>query len=325
MTRRPDSCGGGEPGVGPRFDAAVAPDGYLWWYLDALSDDGLHALTVIAFIGSVFSPWYFRARRAGPADPRDHCCMNVVLYGPRGRWSMTERRRDALAQTPAQLTIGPSAMRWKDGLLTIDVDEVCAPVPRRLAGRISVRTGGIGNTVCTLDAAGRHRWWPISPAVDVSVDMTRPELSWSGRGYFDSNEGDEPLEAAFTRWQWSGAGLDDGGAAILYDLEGRDGSERRFALRYRPDGGVEPFEAPATASALPRSGWRIERSTRCDPGGTPAIDRTLLDAPFYSRSVLRTRLLGQDVVGVHESLDLARFVSTPVQWMLPFRAVRAWR
>jgi carotenoid 1,2-hydratase len=35
----------------------VAPGGYAWWYLDALSDDGRHGLVVIAFIGSVFSPY----------------------------------------------------------------------------------------------------------------------------------------------------------------------------------------------------------------------------------------------------------------------------
>ena len=50
---------------------AVPPGGYAWWYLDAFSNDGRHGLTVIAFIGSVFSPFYFRARRANPAAPPD--------------------------------------------------------------------------------------------------------------------------------------------------------------------------------------------------------------------------------------------------------------
>ena len=27
------------------------------WYVDAISDDGRHGLTIIAFIGSVFSPY----------------------------------------------------------------------------------------------------------------------------------------------------------------------------------------------------------------------------------------------------------------------------
>jgi hypothetical protein len=44
---------------GPGFDATVGGDGgYIWWYVDALSDDGVHGLTMIAFIGSVFSPYY---------------------------------------------------------------------------------------------------------------------------------------------------------------------------------------------------------------------------------------------------------------------------
>mgnify|MGYP001372749352 CR=1 FL=1 len=47
----------------PGFAAPVTPGGYHWWYLDAMSDDGEHALTVIVFVGSVFSPYYAAARR----------------------------------------------------------------------------------------------------------------------------------------------------------------------------------------------------------------------------------------------------------------------
>ncbi len=41
---------------GPDFNVAVPPSGYRWWYLDGLSADGQRGLTVIAFVGSVFSP-----------------------------------------------------------------------------------------------------------------------------------------------------------------------------------------------------------------------------------------------------------------------------
>jgi carotenoid 1,2-hydratase len=62
-----------------------------------LSDDGQHGLTVIGLIGSVFSPYYARARRRGVGDPLNHCAVNAVLYGPRAkRWAMTERDRSAL-------------------------------------------------------------------------------------------------------------------------------------------------------------------------------------------------------------------------------------
>ena len=48
---------------GPDFNVAVPPSGYRWWYLDGLSADGQRGLTVIAFVGSVFSPYYAAARR----------------------------------------------------------------------------------------------------------------------------------------------------------------------------------------------------------------------------------------------------------------------
>jgi hypothetical protein len=64
--------------LGPHFDHPVTPGGYAWWYVDALSDDGHHGLTIIAMIGSVFSPYYARQRRRGKADPLNHCGLNVA-------------------------------------------------------------------------------------------------------------------------------------------------------------------------------------------------------------------------------------------------------
>jgi carotenoid 1,2-hydratase len=40
--------------------------------------------------------------------------------------------------------------------------------------------------------------------------------------------------------------------------------------------------------------------------------------------VLRSRLLGEDVTAVHESLSLDRFDTPWVQFMLPFKAPRAF-
>ena len=74
------AVGSGAAG-GPRFDAPVPLNGYAWWYVDALSDDGRYGITLIAFIGSVFSPYYAFRRRSGRIDPLDHCALNVALYG----------------------------------------------------------------------------------------------------------------------------------------------------------------------------------------------------------------------------------------------------
>lgn len=92
-----------------------------------MSDDGRSAITIIAMLGSVFSPYYARARARGAADPLMHCAMNVALYGPRAdRWALTERPRGAVFRAPRSLAIGPSVMEWSGGELRVAFDEIAA-------------------------------------------------------------------------------------------------------------------------------------------------------------------------------------------------------
>jgi len=52
------------------------------------------------------------------------------------------------------------------------------------------------------------------------------------------------------------------------------------------------------------------------------VTQRLEDAPFYSRSVLRSGLLGETVTSMHETLNVPRLVSPAVQLMLPWRMPR---
>ena len=312
------------PTPDPRFDAPVPDGGYAWWYVDAVSDDGRESLTVIGFVGSVFSPYYAAARRRGPADPNDHCAINVGLYGATAnRWAMTERPREQVARSARRLEIGPSAMDFDGRSLLISIDEWTAPFPGRIRGTIHLRPSALVSHTVPLDAAGRHVWTPYAPCARVEVELEQPRLRWSGNGYFDGNAGAEPIEAAFARWTWSRADLGDG-AAVLYDAARRDQSRLTFGLRFAPDGAISRFDPPPVES-LPRSGWRIGRATPTDPGTQAGVVRTLIDAPFYARSLIRSSVLGREATSVHESLCLDRFSSRIVQAMLPFRMPRAWR
>ena len=163
-----------------------------------MSDDGRFGLTVIAFIGSVFSPYYARARRRAPggaAAADHHCAVNVALYG-RGaqRWSMTERGAAQLQRSAGSLRIGPSALHWANDSLIIDIDEISAPWPTRLRGRIRVHPEQIVRNPVALARTGGHVWNPIAPVARVEVELTQPGVRWSGPGYLDSNRGDAPLE-----------------------------------------------------------------------------------------------------------------------------------
>ena len=116
----------------------------------------------------------------------------------------------------------------------------------------------------------------------VEVALTSPDLSWNGAGYFDTNDGDEALEDAFTTWDWC-RGNTDRGASILYNVERRGGPPLALALQVDRTGMVERFDPlpvatlagdPLVADRTPDAGgrrstrsrwpkrWRTRRSTR---------------------------------------------------------------
>lgn len=237
---------------------------------------------------------------------------------------MTERRRGAVERSASKLVIGPSNLEWTGDTLIVRIDEMTVPIPSRVRGEVRLRPMALANEAYALDAAGNHRWQPIAPCARVDVEFESPGMRWTGNAYLDHNAGVEPLEEAFVRWDWSRATLADGGAAILYDVTRRTGDDLSLALRFDVAGNVVPF-APPERSPLARTGWRVARETRSDPGYPPRLVQTLEDTPFYARSLVASRLMGQHVTAVHESLSLDRFASRWVQTLLPFRMPRKLR
>jgi carotenoid 1,2-hydratase len=109
---------------------------------------------------------------------------------------------------------------------------------------------------------------------------------------------------------------------ILYEAQRRDGSRANLAMTFDLQGRMQAFQPPP-AVELRRTGWRVARNVRSED--TAQIVRTLEDAPFYARSVVSTKMLGEPVSLMHESLSLDRFKMPLVQAMLPFRMPRVWR
>lgn len=288
-----------------------------------MSDDQRHGITLIAFVGSVFSPYYAWARRHGPADAEDHCALNVALYSPgAGRWCMTERGRGHCARTGDSLVIGPSRLHWDGQCLQFDIDERGAPLPRRVRGRVRLWPEQLQRYSTPLDAAGRHRWGPIAPSARIEVDLPEPGLRWQGHAYLDSNEGDEPVERAFERWDWSRARLPDGSTLVHYDLQWPaqpDHPERLLSLRFDARGEVEPLPTPPPQD-LPPTAWRLPRRMRS--AQALRVARQLEDTPFYQRCLLDVPLGRHTVQGFHETLSVPRLVRPVVQAMLPFRMPR---
>ncbi len=235
---------------------------------------------------------------------------------------MTERGRRHVHREAREFTLGSSRLKWDGGTLVVDIDEITAPLPRRLRGRLRLHPLALSPWLTNLDADGRHRWGPIAPAARIEVEMRDPKLSWSGHAYLDSNEGDEPIDRPFRAWDWSRALLSDGSTAVIYDVRPKTGADRIIAQRFAPDGSTTPFKAPPRQLLPASKWWRIKRTIRSDPGAPARVLQTLTDTPFYVRSTISADMLGERVTALHETLSVPRVVSLPVRLMLPWRMPR---
>lgn len=272
----------------------------------------------------MFSPYYARARARAPqgaADPMAHCAINVALYG-RGAdaWVFTEYGRGMVERRAERLQIGGSSLGWEGDCLVVRFDERTAVFGRRVAGTVRLYPSAFPGQPETIDAHGRHTWFPVAPHAHVVAELEAPALTLRGSGYHDANFGSEPLEAGFVGWNWSRAALPDR-TVVLYDARRRDGSRLELGRMFHADGQVEPVAA-GSSTELGRTRWLIARTLRTD--GAPAtVIRTLEDTPFYARTEVATRVGAAPARVVHESLSLSRFCSPLVQRLLPFRIRRA--
>ena len=308
--------------VDPDFTAPVANNGYRWWYIDGLSDDGLCGLTIIVFVGCVFSPHYFRARKKGGIDPRNHVAVNAILYGKGGkRWSLTERSERSLTTTFNKISIGPSQLSFSEQSAQVHIRELTVPLPGRLQGDIRITPEVENHRVFTLDNDGEHHWRPIWPRARIEVSMQRPLRRWEGNAYVDSNWGEAPLESAFESWDWSRLHLPDGRIQIRYNRQLTGAVERNLALTFGHDGTLEETTAQPSMQLPVTPVWRMHRPTSA--AGPTSVIKTLEDTPFYARSLIQQQEGSLVGTGFHESVDLRRFSQPWVQMLLPFRLPRA--
>ena len=234
---------------------------------------------------------------------------------------MTERCSKALNPSPGGLAIGPSAVLWEGSRLRIEINEKAPYRLVPLRGTVTLEPEILPDFVADFGTGGRHRWSPIAPRAHVEVRLDSPSLAWDGTGYMDMNRGDEPIEDGFSYWNWSRACLPRK-AAILYDVMRHGVGRSSMGLEIAADGKVTPVDVPEHCSLASTAIWKMPRETRCDKGQSAKVAKTFEDTPFDSRSMIATRLLGEPVNAMHESLSLDRFRQRWVQTLLRFRMPR---
>ena len=236
---------------------------------------------------------------------------------------MTERGEESLIQTKDQLKIGPSSFSWEKDKLVIRIDEIATPHLDRVYGKITIKPKAITEVEVCLTPDGAHVWRPFAPNAEIEVDIKKKGWNWKGHGYFDANFGTRALEQDFSYWTW-GRFPDSNGSFTFYDAALRNKKLFSAALRFKNDGTVEEISAPPEAK-ISRSLWAVKRKTRCDLGYKPKQIKHMLDAPFYTRSAVRTKLYGEELTGVHEALDLDRFASPLLKPIIALRVPRTTR
>ncbi len=233
---------------------------------------------------------------------------------------MTERGEGALKTSENQFKVGPSSFNWIDNCLVIDVDEIATPHLDRVRGTIKIIPDYITNIEVPLKTDGTHVWRPFSPNSKIEVDIQKKGWQWSGHGYFDANFGTKALEKDFSYWTWARLPTPDGSIA-LYDANLRNGETLSVGLNFSKDGTIKQLDTPSIVR-IPRSLWGVKRETRADDGYKPEQVKHMLDTPFYTRSAIRTKLFGNETVGIHEALDLNRFSLKILKPMLALRIPR---
>lgn len=238
---------------------------------------------------------------------------------------MTERGRRDVGRQAESFDLGPSRLYWEGDSLVAEINEIAVPLPRRLSGSVRVTPEACGTEApIALDRGGRHLWWPLAPCARIAVAFERPQLRWEGHAYLDANFGARPLERDFRYWHWSRAQLRSG-TAVLYCGSFPDCAGFERALLFHRGGGCDAFAVPPPASVPGLSLWGIDCETRIEDGAKPRLLQRLEDAPFYTRALIGTRLLGESAPAVHESLSLERFSRGWVRMLLPFRMPRRAR
>ena len=282
-----------------------------------MSDDGRLAVVVIAMVGNPFSPSYARARTQKDdraLSPLNYCSMNVAVYSrrrsPLRDWAFEEMPIASHHRAASELCVGASVFGWAGDRLVIDLDERSTPGPVGyplrfpIRGQIIVRPEVLPQVDLTLDAEGRHRWWPVAPLARIEVRLEQPQLRFVGSGYHDANAGDVPLEETFDTWTWSRSRLRRG-ACLTYDVRTLTGATRRHAFCVDRNGSIERLTGLAECRLEP-SRWRLARSAHVDAGEPVRVVRTLEDGPFYARALLRGSWRGESSLAVHETLAVQR-------------------
>jgi len=281
------------------------PGGYEWWYFDALSDDGVWAMTCIWFLGNPFSPYYRAAALGQPGDPWEQNALFFALYkeGRLHAYHFTQFPKSQICadeQRPASLRFGPNDLSQpQTGLYRIQIADENAN-RRTLIADLTFDAPPLQAEAVQVDGGlDAHFWLPAAPQCRVRGQISLRELNnsgveriaFTGQGYHDHNWGALPFSASLRDWYWARAALSDQRTVILYHVRPRH-SEAISHLLLFENGRLTRHDPQANVSQtryrLNGFGTAYATQLTAQTDGLTAVfhlGARLDSAPFYLRTL----------------------------------------
>ncbi|HUF03068.1 MAG TPA: hypothetical protein VMM38_02725 [Aridibacter sp.] len=309
------------------------PEGYEWWYFDALSDSERESIVVIFLDNFIFSPRYNalnrRPERNG-LEPRSESFPAVAFFFYRDGKPLyrciNEFPAENFSADPEwpHCEIGSSSFRFEQTpygeRYLVDVK---APMRRGKTLRARFEWLSVESDLLPdAEAAGSgHFWNLVSSRSDVtgkieildSGGKCAEEVDFRGTGYHDHNRDSRWLPDAVSEWTWGRVHFTDS-TAVFYDYHGTDPSENVSSLLIASENGLERKPAEFEARATRRDLFGLKypsrfRITTEDGLRLSVNDVSVIDSSFFYTRFLFDAALEAGDGALRQSCGMGEFLA----------------
>ncbi len=322
------------------FDPGKPPQGYEWWYFDAISLDKNWSLVVIFFQGNPFSPEYIKAGENAKPDQFPAISISVYKNGKPEYYSFIEYQdgRFNWDDEDGSCSIGSNFFKR-----TIDKDKAeyelllaqTLDSNHSINAKLKFISPVLPNGMIDHESKDeKHFWNLIQPQAQVTGSISLKGKSndfnvlFSGTGYHDHNTGYEPMKDSFEDWYWGRFHFKDS-TLIYYVMNGLDGSKQHKAwLISKESGEVLDTFSQISLDYFEKNWFGLNSAKKLELKSNRAqvtiqLSSLIDNGPFYQRFlsdvVMQYEGSTMAATGISEYIKPAQIYEEKYWWMVRMR------